>query len=158
MTPAQYLTPELIQAVNAYLMAAAYAKAMRDRVDAVHAEILTECPIYADLDDGQQILRSRDLYLCSNEALCADFYAEANHRLRKMGIKPADMPDEHCPALVAENLECKSKNFLAEVSGRPFGVTAHKLLCAGIRKYDEWINLTCKFVVSSKGYEAPKLT
>ena len=156
MTPSKHLTPELIQAVNAYLMAKAYAQVMRERVDAVHREILTECPIYADRDEGQQILRSHDLYLCSNEALCADFFAEANHRLRKLGIKPADMADNHCPALVAENLVCKTANFLADVSGRPFGVTAHKLLCAGMAKFDEWIELNCKFVVNSPGYKAPK--
>lgn len=157
MNQAQYLTHELIQAVNNYLLAKSYAEVMRQRVDAVHREILTECPIYADRDEGQQILNSRDLYLCSNEALCADFFAEADHRLCKMGIKPADMPTEHCPALVAENLECKAKNFLADVSGRPFGVTAHKLLCAGLGKYDEWIKLACMFVVSQPDYKEPKL-
>jgi len=155
MNPKDLLTPSITHAVNAYLMAKAYAETMRPRVDAVHREILTERPIFADLDEGQRILDSGDLYLCSNRELCAEFYAEANRRLRGLGIKPDSMPDNHCPALVAESLLSQAENALADLSGEPFGLSAHRLLCAGLENYHKWVNLVCKLVINSEGYQAP---
>lgn len=153
-------TPAVHSLVRAYLLARTFAEVQRERVDAIHLAILTECPIYADqFDTTEQITHSKDLYLSSDEAACQDFYAESDARLRKAGIKPADMPRDYCPALVAENLLRKIERELIDVSGKPFGVDADGLLCArgGLDNWKQWIDLVCKLIVNLPNFEAPKL-
>jgi len=156
-------TPELKSAVNAYLMSRAYAETMRDKVNAIYKDILTQCPVYADLrtpegkqiGQGEQILDPEHLYLCSDDALVQDAWAEADKRERAAGIKPDSMQDEYCPALVAENLQRETERLLIEVSGKPFGMDNHKLLCAGLEKRQQWIDLVCQFVVSQPDFKNP---
>jgi hypothetical protein len=159
MKPADILNADTIAAVNAYLIARAFAETMRAKVEAVEAKILAECPILDE--EGQPITKGRDLWKTDDSAhsasLCADFYAEKNVRLRRLGIKPADMPDTHCPALVAEETQRQAERLLIEVSGAKFGVTPHRLLCASLAKYQEWIDLTCKMVTNLPIYKAPAL-
>ena len=153
-------TPAVHSLVSAYLMARTYAECQRERVDAIHLAILTECPIYADMrDGGKAITRSKDLYLSTDEAACKDFYAEANARLRHAGIKPTDMADEFCPALVAEHLLCNTERALIEESGKTFGVTADGLLCArgGLDNWQKWIDLVCQLIVNLPNFVTPKL-
>lgn len=134
-----------------------------EKVDAIHLQILTECPIYSDridcrgfVEEPRQILKSSDLYLCSNEALCRDFYAEANKRLRESGLKK-DMPDSHCPALVAENLQMQLEHKLVEASGRDMGVTVNTLLCArhGLENLRKWLDLVIGLVVNAPDFKNP---
>lgn len=164
LTPEMLLTPEVKSYVNAYLMARAYAETVRERINAIHLQILTECPIYSDRYEGRgvveeprQILRSKDLYLCTNDALCKDFYAEANKRERECGLKPASIEDGYCPALVAERLQMQIEHKLVEASGRLFGVTVNSLLCAahGLERLAQWIDLVVQMVANSPDFKNP---
>lgn len=151
--------PAVHSLVSAYLMARAYAETMRASVDMIHGQILAECPIMEDKRDGAPITASKDLYLSSDDAACADFYAEANKRLRAANLKPADMPDEHCPALVAEHLLTRIERELIDESGKAFDVTADKLICAprGLENWKKWIDLVCSFIVPLPHFKAPKI-
>jgi hypothetical protein len=163
ISPSAFLTPALTSYVSAYLMSRAYAETMRQRVDAIERAILTECPIYADTDrrcstgTPEQIFSGKDLWLCSDEALCADFYAEANKRERAAGLKPDSMPDDHCPALVAEHLQLQMEWKLIDESGRPFGVNSGNIMCCsnGLENRQKWIDLVVGFVVNSPGFKNP---
>ena len=148
------ITPEIRSCVNAYLMARAYAETMRKHVDAIHREILTECPIYADIHGHKdQILESKDLYLCSNEALCHDFYDESDKRLRAAKLKPDDMPHDHCPALVAEHLQVKCEWMLLDASGKPFGFSADTPWTMEHRQ--QWIDLVVGLIVNQPDFKNP---
>jgi hypothetical protein len=152
------ITPEVKSYVNAYLMARAFAETMRAKVDAIHREILTQCPIYADVHGHtQQIFESKDLYLCSNDALCQEFYEEADKRLRSAKLKPDDMPVTHCPALVAEYLQTKCEWALIETAGKPFGITNNGLLASkdGLKNRQQFIDLTVRLIVSTPGFKNP---
>ncbi len=151
------LTPEIRSCVNAYLMARAYAETMREKVDAIHREILTECPIYADKHEGRQIFKSGDLYLCTNDALCQDFYEEADKRLRAAKLKPDNMPVDHCPALVAEHLQVKTEWLLIGAAGEPFGITNDKLLCTpnGLENRQKFIDLVVSLIVNQPDFKNP---
>jgi len=149
-------------AVTAYLLQRTRAEVMRKHVDAVHREILEECPIYADIDhdggapNGKQILRSKDLYLCSDEALCEDFYNEADHRLRACGLKPETMERDFCPALVEERKRIETEWFLInEVAGPTFGVDNDGLLSIGLEKRQQFIDLIVGAVVNTPGFKHP---
>jgi len=153
-------TPEVKRAVGAYLLARAYAETMRERVDEIERQILAECPIYAaERWGGEQILTGKRLYLASDDAkaLLEDFYAEANHRERKAGLKHKDMPDEHCPALVAESKQCDAENLLIDISGRPFGVNCSKLLTGGqaLERRQKWIDLVVGCIVNLSDFRNP---
>ncbi len=155
-------------AVNAYLMQRAYAETMRQAVDEVHLAILTQCPIYANRyrgdhsGTGELILKSGNLYLAAeeDEAEVQEFYSEANHRLRECGLKPKGMKDSHCPALVEEHNRIKTEWLLCECGAEMLGVDDPKnfhndLLCHGLAKVQEFIDLLCGLVVNEPGYKNP---
>lgn len=152
------VTHEVKALVSAYLLARAYAELTRERVNTIYREILTQCPVYADRT-GDQIFSPDKLYLCSDDALVRDARDEANKRERASGIKPADMPDDYCPALVAESLLSDVESCLIDASGAAFGITNKKVLCArdGLAKRQKWIDLVVGLVVRQPDFRGPKL-
>lgn len=150
----EVVTPEVKSLVNAYLLQRALAETMREKVDAVYREILTEIPVYAE-DRGDRVYTYQLLYLCSDDALCEKIYAEGNKRLRALKLKPDDMPDGYCPALVAEDKQVKIETALIDAAGAKFGIDSDKLLCAGLKTRQEFIDLVVKLVVSLPGFKNP---
>ena len=159
----QLLTPEIARLVDTYLLARTFAEVMRGRVDAVHLEILTECPIWTTpeisprMEEPRKILKSSDLYLTVNEAEVRDFYDEADHRLKKLKIKPQDMEKDHCPALVAEHDLTKVEWALIDVSGAPFGVDSSNIMCCknGLENRQKWLDLVVGLHVQQPGFVNP---
>ncbi len=149
----ELLTPEIIQCVRTYLLAKTFAEVKREQVDKIERQLLSERCLTATLGCDSRpagfvphrITDPKDLYLCEEEAF-KGFYAEASRRERAAGVKPADMPDEHCPALVAEHLQIQAENLLIEVSGKLFGVKPYQL---HFEKRDQWLDLICRLVVNS---------
>ena len=148
------LTPELCSLVSAYLTTRAFAETMREKVEEVYREVLTQCPVYANtFGRTEQILSSGELYMCSDEALVQDVYDEVDKRLRARKLKPADMKAEYCPALVAENLQITAENLLIESAGAPFGITSSNLY--SLENRQKFIDLNVQLVVSSTGFKNP---
>jgi len=156
----------VISAVNAYLMARAYAETMKEAVDAVYLEVLTDLPLYTDKAPGRrggtarQILTQGDMYLSSNEAGIEQTYSEVNHILRERGIKPDDMPDGHCPYLTADHLQTQAEWLVIDCGAEWLEIEnhkdfRHKLLCNGLDKYHQFTDLIVKMVVSQPGYKNP---
>ena len=89
-----FTTPEVKSAVNAYLLARVYAETMREKVNAIYHDILTEHPVYADRyassdrmrGNGEQILDPDQLYMSEDEETIKEVYAEANKRTRAAGL------------------------------------------------------------------------
>jgi hypothetical protein len=156
-----FTTPEVKAAVDAYLLAVVYAETMREKVNAVYHDILTEYPVYNDrrapsdrsCSDGAQILDPDQLYMSSDDDLVKKIYAEGNKRLRAAGIKPDSMSDDHCPALVAHHLQIQAENALIEVSGKAVGVTLEKLSLLEHRR--KWIELVVGLVTSLPSFKNP---
>lgn len=150
-------------AVSAYLMARTFAEVTREKVDAIHLAILQEAPIYANCDheDGHPILESKDLYLADDqEDEIKDFYKKGDKRLRAAGLKPAEMEEDFCPALVAECLQRDTERLVihagAEMVGKPNGKDfANGLLCLGLEQYQRFVDLTVGMVVNSPGFKSP---
>jgi len=153
---------EVKRCVSAYLLAQAHAKVLRETVDKVHYDILTQCPIYADKLAARggvapQILDHNKLYLCTNKFLLQDFYDEADHRLKKLHIKPDNMAHDFCPALVAEELQTQAENLLIESAGEPLGITNEKLLrCRdGLARRQEFIDLVTGLIIRQTDFKNP---
>ena len=157
---------ELRPAVDAVLMTMAYAQLMREKVDAIRREILTECPLTPGefamkMRETAPITDPKSVYLCDDAAQLEDYYAECDKRERAARLKPADMAKEHCPALVAESaqreaehlmLDCFAELIKFEGGGKLF---RHRLLCRGLDEFKRAKDLCIKIVVNMPGYKSP---
>ena len=161
--------------MNAYLLALTHAQLMREAVDKVQRAVLAEIPLYNDLESDmadvprERITDPKLAYLSQDEEGCAAYFAECNRREREGRIKPADMPDEHCPALVAENLQTQAEWAILDayadmmelrndegerIDGQEVN---HLLLCMGLEKRRDAIELMVKLVVNRPGYKRPEI-
>ena len=159
---AQAIARELTRPVNAVLLATALAQTERERMDAIDRELLA-ATVYHVADewtergmDGlpERITDHKDAFLMS-EADAEDYYAQRQERIDALGH---NLPRGHCPALCAEEVQRDAEHVLIDAA-EPFfpGVTLHKLLCAGLDKHREYLDLLMKLVINSPGYVAPKL-
>ena len=157
---------QLRPAVDAVLVAMAHAQLMREKVDAIQREILAECPLTPGelalkLGEPEPITDPKEVYLCEDAAQLEDYYAECDKRERAAGLKPADMEKEHCPALVAENIQMEAEHLMLDTfaelikfegGGKLF---RHRLLCRGLDEFNRAKDLCIKIVVNMPGYKNP---
>lgn len=163
------VTPAVKSAVNAYLMARAYAETMRAQVEPYYKKALEIIQVYEDHTFGdrhkptmKRIYDHNEMYLSQDEETCKEVYADVNFHLRKDGIKPDSMPDDHCPALVAEHLQLKTEWLLIESAAEMLGVDNPKefndqILCArnGLEKRKKFIDLVVRLMVNLPDFKNP---
>lgn len=106
-------------AAKAVLMAQAFAELERERVDAYILPIFQSFQPHFRVNPkwaeryGELVQKPRDLYLCDNEAIVADYFAECDAAHRAHGFKG---PQGHCPALSAEWLHTQAETALIELA------------------------------------------
>lgn len=111
----------------------AYAQTMREAVDKIQRKVLEEIPLYDDLDaeqsgaERQRITDPKRTWLSKDDAAFGRYVAECSKRERAAGLKPASMPDDYCPALVAEDLQTKAERALLDSGGALFGFSADQM-------------------------------
>jgi len=127
----------------AIIVARAKAAELRAQVDAIYAVILGEFIVWDE--NGKRITRVENLYLSDDSDRCADIYAEGSARARARGIKPASMPHDHCPALVADTARIDAENALIDSVAPVFGLDP-KSLCVS-RKRSEFLELCFKVLI-----------
>jgi hypothetical protein len=158
------VTYALKSAVRAYLLARAYAETMREKVERCYREALEIFPLYEDRNvrnSKKRIYKSKYMYLSTDEETRAHIYEDVNFQLRKNGIKPDEMSDDHCPACVAEHLQAKTEWLICDAAAEMMrmGISGQDLcgkLCGmGIEKYREFIDLNVRLVVSLPDFENP---
>lgn len=102
--------------VAAVAAATAFATAERARVDAYIEPIFLS---YGFKDEnGIPISRSRDIYLCLDDARCAEFFDACDAAHRAHGFTG---PAGHCPALTAATARIAAENKLLKAGGDLFG-------------------------------------
>lgn len=154
-------------AVNAFMLSKAAAITKREQVDKIQRAILAEFPmdiagewIVRGIERKGRIDDPKYIYLAS-DADAEFFFAECNQREREEGVKPADMPDECCPALVAESLLCDAEKAVAkaaaEMLGEDEGEFLHKLFCSGMKNYHKFTDLTARLVTNLPDFVAPEV-
>jgi len=154
----------VISGCNAVLMATAYARVMREKVDAVYLEVLNECPLYADRyppEDGSppaKIVSPNRLYLSKDDAAVAETIREAQARLRERGVAKPDLPEGHCPALLAENVQMTAEHILIQCAAEWFDVpmTPDEFLdriTDDMDRYHALIDLLLKLYVNSPQFD-----
>jgi len=148
---------DILNAVNAYLLAKAYARLKREQVDNIRRAVMRESPLYDT--DGNLITDPAHSWNTSDEAFKA-FAAECSRRERQAGVKPDAMADEYCPALVAETLLIDAQRVLVDATGPMAGVD-WDMLCRyvdGKLGTNTWCDLWAGMVVNMPGYRKPEIT
>lgn len=149
---ADAMSRELFSPVNAYLLAATLAKAERERMDKVDADILDFMDVRDD--KGERITDPRRSYRMTDEYWAA-YYAERDKRIREMGYK---VPKDHCPALIAEELQRKAEHLILETAAKHMPeLDPNRLLCCGMEKYREAIRLLVGLAVNHPKYQPVKM-
>ncbi len=97
------------------LTAREHAVEMRAKVDAYTLPILAAMDLRDD--EGQQILKPSDLYLCSTDA--AEFYAACDRAHKEHGF---DLEPDYCPALIAESEVVRAENALLKIACAHYGL------------------------------------
>lgn len=162
----QDVTQSVKSSVSVYLMTRAYAETMRERVAKIQSGVLAECPLSNDLEQkrgltARQITDPKQAYLCTNEDWLQDYYQETDKRLREARHKPDDMPKDHCPALVAENLQTETERILLDCASDMMKMDFdgqelnHRLLCKGMDKRQKFIDLVVGLVVNLPDFKNP---
>lgn len=155
----------LKSAVSAYLVSRAFAETMREKVDEIDRAILADCPLKLaprwkeraeNLPD--LITEPKDTYLCDDQNQLDDFYQERHKRQGEAHLKPDNLPFEHCPALVAENNLVKCEHLVIRAAAEMMGeklITPQKVICAGLDKYQQFIDLSVRLVVNLPDFKSP---
>ncbi len=157
---AKRLTPH----VNAVLLAMANAQIERERIDAMERAVLTRddgTPMYRTADEWRErgmrdcpewVTEPKHAYLMADDDL-ADYGAECQHRIKQMGYQ---VPDGHCPALIAEDLQITAEWALMSAAEEFFPeIPADALYLDNRRRY---LDLLIGMVVNAPGYKKPRLT
>ena len=159
-TQAEQVSLACETAVNAVLLARVYAETKRAQVDAVKREVLAAgqymvAPDQRRDDAPERIADPMFDWLMTTVDFAA-YCITCDKIERERGIKPADMPVEHCPALVAEDVQRKAQHVLLECAGEAMGQPKFaELVTRSLDGYEKAIDLLCRMVVNRPGYKNP---
>lgn len=161
---AEDITQDVIDAVTHYLAKRATAEVLREKVNAVEAEVLKDVALFDDLRarhedrEAQRITEPRHTYLSEDEEALDRYYDAVDAALRDAGLKPAEMDRDYCPALVAEHdqllaeraiLDAAAKMLQMDFDGNELN---NRLLCdqkgKGLERRQEFLDLVVKLVVN----------
>jgi len=154
------VTPEVIKSGYAYLAARAATETVAAAVKPIQSEVLASFEFFNDLSvqhgaERQRITDPDDLYLSEDEDGVNQYYIAVDEALKRKGLKPQDMPLEHCPVLVAEHEQTQAEWELIKAAARMLGDDDpenfnNRMLCQqnGLEKRREFIELTAKLAVS----------
>lgn len=152
-------TPTVRTLVSAYLLTRANAEIMREKVDEIERQVLTDIPVYATprserRNRSDRLYLGKELYLTDDDELVKRVYAEFDKRERAADLKPVTMSDDHCPALVAEHELVKVEHRLLEQTCKPLGIKPN--LYGENRT--KWIDLVVGAILSLPDYAPPSLS
>ena len=162
------ITQALKSSVNAYLMAKTLAECEREKVDNMAREILETATYRADpkfVERGHvsERITDPDKAWMLEDRDHNDYLVDLKKAMEKVGYKIKHNPNEpeysfNCPALMAESMQRDAEYLLVDAVAEMLGETddlAHNLICAGLDKYHQFIDLVVGMVVNMPGFKNP---
>lgn len=145
--------PDITDAAVTVLANRAVAEVMRERIDAIERQLLTEYELYTDPEmnpdnPNARITNPDDTWLAVADSLPA-YYAARTAAIAAAGY---DTTGDTCPALVAEHKVTLSEHALIERIATIPGmeaITVNALLCEGIDTYREFIRMATALATSA---------
>lgn len=150
-TPADFKRPEVIALAVEFLAAKAKADVLHEAVVKIGAEMLANHPLTDE--EGKRIEKVRFAWMAYESQGWHDWNAACVDAQLERGVRPADLPRDYCPALMADKEARKVKHRLIDESGKPFGVSVDKILAGpdAVRTLDKWTELVLKLALSKGG-------
>jgi hypothetical protein len=162
------VTQGLKTSVGAYLLARARAEVIREKVDKIEREILESAcyfssPLLAGHSITKRITEPSESYLLKEDD-ARDYFLDVKAALIESGFNIKEVPNEaehhyFCPALTAESLQNKTEHLIIENGAEMLGENpkdfSYRLLCAGLEKYKQFIDLCVKLVVNLPDFKKP---
>jgi hypothetical protein len=141
---------EQLAAARAVVLAMAHLQTVQPIVEAYEREILGKHRFRIArkwVEHGcadEVILDPKSAFLLEEEHAQV-FYRETYAARDAAGLKVDD--PVHCPKCVAENLLIQAKKVLVDSMEPVTGITHHQVLCAGLGKLNEYVDLTLRLLV-----------
>lgn len=162
------ITNAVKSAVNAYLLARTLAECEREKVDALAREILESTPYHTDpkfIEKGHahEYITDPDKTWMLEVEEHHDYLLDLRKAMQNAGYTIKSIPGEpeysyKCPALTAESLQSDAEHLIIDAVAEMIGDSddlAHNLICAGMDKYHQFIDLAVKMVVNMPGFKNP---
>ena len=163
------ITNGVKSAVNAYLMARILAECEREKVDTLAREILETGIYHADLKFvnkrghvGERITEPDKAWMMEAEEHHA-YLIDLRKAVQDAGYTIKSILGEpeysyNCPALTAESMQRDAEHLIIDTMAEMLGESddlGHNLICAGMDKYHQFIDLAVKMVVNMPGFKNP---
>ncbi len=162
------ITQGVKSAVNAYLMARTLAECEREKVDNLARGILETAIYHADpkfVTRGhvsERITEPDQAWMLEAEDH-HDYLLDLKKAMQDAGYKIKSIPNEpeysyNCPALTAESMQRDAEHLIIDTMAEMLGESedlGHNLICAGLDKYHQFIELAVKMVVNMPGFKNP---
>lgn len=130
------ITPEMKQAAKVCFIAMAYRETIRPTVEAYHRRVLNEL--------GYPNLTEKTSYLMP-DTTAKIYFARLDEEKEKAGFH--GLEPGYCPLLIAETMVRDAEHVLiAAMQPLTKIKDAHQLLCAGLDKYERYIDLTMRLL------------
>lgn len=162
------ITNAVKSAVNAYLLARTLAICEREKVNALAREILETGIYHADLkfvkrEHVCERITDPDKTWMLEAEEHHDYLIDLRKAMQNAGYTIKSIPGEpeysyKCPALTAESLQNDAEHLIIDAVAEMIGDSddlAHNLICAGLDKYYQFIDLAVKMVVNMPGFKNP---
>lgn len=162
------ITQGVKPAVNAYLMARTLAECEREKVDTLAREILETAicradPQFVEMGCVSERITDPDKAWMLGDEEHHDYLIDLKKAMQDAGYTIKSIPGQpeysfNCPALTAESLQRKTEHLLVDAVAEMIGEDenlGYNLICAGLDKYHQFIDLAVKMVVNMPGFKNP---
>ena len=162
------ITQNVKSAVNAYLMARTLAECEKEKVDTLAKRILETAEYYADpkfvaMGYVSNCITDPDKAWMLKTEEHHDYLIDLRKAMQTAGYKiksKAGDPEYsyNCPALTAESMQRDTEHLIVDAMAEMIGESddlGYNLICAGLDKYYQFIDLAVKMVVNAPGFKSP---
>ena len=142
-------TPTQVRAAFDVFRSMAWEATIRPIVEGYQRKILADLNSAPEIDYREDktapkiVLEPKHAWLLPKKTFMV-YHVRCNEEQEKAGLI-TDHPD-HCPLLVAEGCVTKAEHAIVEAMQCVTGLTSDELLCAGMDRYRQYIDLTLRLL------------
>jgi len=148
-----HITPEMFEAVNTYLLAKTYTETIRPQIEGIKRAQLLSKEYYDELT-GERITDIKDDYQMGEKSFAE--YAACCHAAYE--VAGYHEPPDHCPLLVAEDLERQACRCMIETCEPILQGMTYQRLILHYGAIGKVTDLLVRMLVNHPNYVAPNLS
>jgi hypothetical protein len=150
------LTPEIVTATEAYLLAKVSFITLNAEVTKVYNTVLQTFPLFADLENqpAQRILDHEYLWLSQDTETQTKYYQQVDRQLKNLGLKPLTMETTKNPSWPARELLIAAENHLIDLAAPLFRLEPAQI--TKVHDRDRFLDLIVAIAVTSPNFKSAK--